>query len=883
MAHSGGGRYEHAHRFNVFFFEAFPKLTINLECLTNRSFKVTSGTAQGQASSATLFNIAFYLFYLFISENHEEFNTYQIMIDTIDNKSGLFSNSEIKSQIDFDTSISYSDDGLIIVEYQNTESITKILDLFKKFSTFSGLRISPAKSKIIPINFEISPEDIIKLEDYGLKSNNFSKTFTFLGNQINPDYLMGGAIEKLEVERGKMSNIIESFENRNNRLSIKGRKLIANSLLSSKLHHCTTAFYLTSKDFASTQQIIDKFTHKKKIMSGKRKYLPTSRAGLALPCLVTRHQGARLAMLKNIILLKRHNKTIPGWAIILEKCLQKIGFLSIENLLISAGFADLKLVKKYLNKIGFTSLAMLFDNFINISNLLSNDDIGLKIYRKKRKQKKTKDGKKNQGTLNSNESTNPTQASKGSKKQNHHGTYHNQPDPPADLDLQPPINKKGIGKKWPNHNLIGSIMIPSNMTRNNKDIIKLINSPIHPSEISARNPALSNWIISEMANIQNFSNQNITRVSWSDFSRDARCSNFSLNNEIFNLLSDAAITCLDTLTENLPLPIDFTHYKSHIISWLCNGTQRNTKVITNQLLIAKYSRIDNPIIEKLQRIGITNEINTKRIEVAARRIKSACNTTHSSKVSTELLVGGFHGQLRLTKIPDYGPSKPCQTCGIFESYTIQSNAIFHHFYGCPLATFVIQICEIYSIVITGHRLQIDINSLVLLEFNKSQMAKTSKNQRRIIYTIIGIAKSTLYTLYYKRMGKITESTICKLFSLNIAKTKSIIPKSLESDFKAIKSFEYNPNSHKSIKFYLNQEKLNTNQIRREVHNIRCLKDYKAHTDKTLKAERDNWILYRGLRREQEIVMSQKKPCSEQKMDLLIEIMYQKYQTNNNIN
>ena len=62
--------------------------------------------------------------------------------------------------------------------------------------------------------------------------------------------------------------------------------------------------------------------------------------------------------------------------------------------MISAGFADLKLVKKYLNKIGFTSLAMLFDNFINVSNLLSNDDIGLKIYRKKRKQKKTKDGKK---------------------------------------------------------------------------------------------------------------------------------------------------------------------------------------------------------------------------------------------------------------------------------------------------------------------------------------------------------------------------------------------------------------------------------------------------------------------------------------------------------
>ena len=80
-----------------------------------------------------------------------------------------------------------------------------------------------------------------------------------------------------------------------------------------------------------------------------------------------------------------------------------------------------------------------------------------------------------------------------------------------------------------------------------------------------------------------------------------------------------------------------------------------------------------------------------------------------------------------------------------------------------------------------------------------------------------------------------------------------------------------------------QRKCNSFRIRREAHNIRCLKDYKAQTDKTLKAERDKWILYRGLRREQEIVMSQKKPCSEQKMDLLIEIMYKKYQTNNNNN
>ena len=110
-------------------------------------------------------------------------------------------------------------------------------------------------------------------------------------------------------------------------------------------------------------------------MSGNRKYLPFSRAGLALPCLTSRHQAARLALLKNIILLKRDNKTIPGWAIILDKALEKIGFNSLENLLISSGYADLQLVRKHLSKLGLRTLYALFDNYITISNLLSNNEI----------------------------------------------------------------------------------------------------------------------------------------------------------------------------------------------------------------------------------------------------------------------------------------------------------------------------------------------------------------------------------------------------------------------------------------------------------------------------------------------------------------------------
>ena len=68
--------------------------------------------------------------------------------------------------------------------------------------------------------------------------------------------------------------------------------------------------------------------------------------------------------------------------------------------------------------------------------------------------------------------------------------------------------------------------------------------------------------------------------------------------------------------------------------------------------------------------------------------------------------------------------------------------------------------------IFGHRIQINLNGMILLEFSKKEIAKTTKNQRRVFYTIIGIAKSTLFSLYYNRVGKITESRVCKLFCNN---------------------------------------------------------------------------------------------------------------------
>ena len=156
------------------------------------------------------------------------------------------------------------------------------------------------------------------------------------------------------------------------------------------------------------------------------------------------------------------------------------------------------------------------------------------------------------------------------------------------------------------------------------------------------------------------------------------------------------------------------------------------------------------------------------------------------------------------------------------------------------------------------------------------MANTLKSQRRIFYTIISIAKSTLYSLYYKHSGRITESRVCKIFSSHLAKVRIILPTSLRDGFKHIQDIEFNPTILKTIKFFRTQEKYNTARIKREAHNISCLVSYNKQRDKNLKAERDNWILFRGLRREKELTLAARKLCSDQKIACIIDNMYIKF-------
>ena len=88
-----------------------------------------------------------------------------------------------------------------------------------------------------------------------------------------------------------------------------------------------------------------------------------------------------------------------------------------------------------------------------------------------------------------------------------------------------------------------------------------------------------------------------------------------------------------------------------------------------------------------------------------------------------------------------------------------------------------------------------------------------------------------------------------------------------------KKLKFNPTILKSISFYRKQEKHNIARIKREAHTMSCLESYKKQRDKDLKAERDNWILFRGLRREKKLTIGKRKLCSDQKNSCIIENMY----------
>ena len=113
------------------------------------------------------------------------------------------------------------------------------------------------------------------------KSQTEIKCFTFLGHKINPSDLFGSAKQQLSETVQSFENIICTYNSGN--ITLQGRKLVANSLLLSKVFSFSTACNFSKDNFSNLQRMLDGFTHKKKISAGDRKYLPLRYGGLYIP------------------------------------------------------------------------------------------------------------------------------------------------------------------------------------------------------------------------------------------------------------------------------------------------------------------------------------------------------------------------------------------------------------------------------------------------------------------------------------------------------------------------------------------------------------------------------------------------------------------------
>ena len=214
--------------------------------------------------------------------------------------------------------VSYSDDGFLLLEYKSLDQIFKVFDIFKKFSAFSNLSVNTDKTEIYQVNFLFNNEEKDQLLEYGFTNDKISdgnQCFTFLGHKINPSDLFGSAKQQLSETVQSFENIICTYNSGN--ITLQGRKLVANSLLLSRIFSFSTACDFSKEDFSSLQRMLDGFTHKKKISAGKRKYLPLRYGGLYIPDVYLKHITLRMSLIKKLAFKLSSGLTLPSWAEIL--------------------------------------------------------------------------------------------------------------------------------------------------------------------------------------------------------------------------------------------------------------------------------------------------------------------------------------------------------------------------------------------------------------------------------------------------------------------------------------------------------------------------------------------------------------------------------------
>ena len=674
-----------------------------------------------------------------------------------------FHDQATKKLSDIASTICYSDDGHLFLSYTKIEDILNVMNIFYQFGTFSGLKINPDKTKIITLNFSLSNEEICCLTNKGFNPDMISdgnQYFKFLGCEIKPYLLKDGATMRLNQICDDMQNIADAF---NNNCTLKGRRIVCESLMISKLQCALNGFDLSEKDLSRIQKIINSFVHRKRIAANKRKYLSFSKGGIQIPRYFEKYLVARVCLLKSIFTKIANGKTIPMWGQILMKALKFIGFSSPTLLFRSFGQADLRFIVKNLKELGLHALSGLFKSAVIINHIFEKRRCGQDRKKKKDDQRQNADRPDDVVCLYSKIDFNGQIIDdKKVGYKDRFGCFRNVPDPPNFRSLS----------------MIGCLD-DEMLTARNKQTLFTVWKNLQPDgcipafEFSARNvKELSGWIMNCAAS------PNVLLDTNNQISPHKRILPLIQKSErqthIFNALAHRAQNFCISWAEKVG-PSSPIHSQNVFTGWIASRTiGNNGKSLYYQILDAKYGSEQSTAIKKIAKIGVAGKIDNVRIGRGLARGVKTFNSARMERATIEISLCAMRNADDIARI--HGTqAKPCYCCGIYENVqNLSPGGIYKHFFiACAPARYLAQYMHIIMIRILGFPIEINLNLIMFNEIPHNKCKNLDDETKKAIFCLMNCFKTTLYGLYYLRPSNLSGEFLIFKLKQNISIAKQI--------------------------------------------------------------------------------------------------------------
>ena len=231
---------------------------------SSTSFNFKCGSGQGDAVSATFFNLAQEILLIFLKESN--------LIERITINKPIANQTFVEEKLSHS---SYADDLTEFI-HATKDNLNTFKIVFNRFSLLSGLQLNLEKTTVIPIaaaannNFRMNALNL----GFGLDNE-----FTVLGFKIdNKLTRLRENIVKIKQKMTAQADFWKKFK-----MTIFGRLNMAKTFLISQISYIAPVLSLTKKDYSDFDDIILNFIkHDNGFLAEKKIFIPKDKGGLGM-------------------------------------------------------------------------------------------------------------------------------------------------------------------------------------------------------------------------------------------------------------------------------------------------------------------------------------------------------------------------------------------------------------------------------------------------------------------------------------------------------------------------------------------------------------------------------------------------------------------------